>query len=103
MDTPASVRADEMPPYEVGCLEVDRSLEADGHRHAMFVDTRDPDGGTTRWSSVQVIAAIEDGEQFVVADDDRGAPTLLEAGTCPACSVPTLVTGPADAEPGPCE
>lgn len=103
MHTPASVGADEVPPYEVGCLDTDRGPEASGHRHVTFVETRDPDGGSTRWSCVQVIAAIEDGERFVVAEDGRGALILLRPGSCPACEVATLVTDPADAQPGPCE
>ena len=103
MSKPASVGADEVPPYEVGCLEMDRGSESSGHRHATFVETRDPDGGSTRWSSVQAMAAIEDGERFVVAEDGRGGMTLLEPGRCPVCGVATLVTDPADAQPGPCE
>jgi hypothetical protein len=103
MHTPASVGADEVPPHEVACLDMDRELEASGHRHVTFVETRDPDGGLTRWSCVQVIAAIEDGERFVVAEDGHGAMTLLEPARCPACDVATLVTDPADAQPGPCE
>lgn len=103
MHTPASVGADEVPPYEVGCVDADRELAASGHRHVAFVETRDPDGGSTRWSSVQVIAAIEDGERFVVAEDGQGTPTLLQPGRCPACTVATLVTDPVDAQPGSCE
>ena len=63
MHTPASVGADEVPPYEVGCLDIEGASKASGHRHGVAVETRDPDGGSTRWSSVQVIAAIEDGER----------------------------------------
>jgi hypothetical protein len=81
---------------------MDRGLEASGHRHVTSVETRDPDGGSTRWTCVQVIAAIEDGERFVVAEDGHGALTLLEPAGCPACDVMTLVTDPADAQPGPC-
>ena len=103
MHTPASVGADEVPPYEVGCLDTDRELEASGHRHVTFVETRDPDGGRTRWSCVEVIAAIEDGEQFVVADDGHGALTLLVPARCPACTSATLVSDPADGQPGSCE
>jgi hypothetical protein len=102
MNEPASVGADEVPPYEVGCLDIDRALEADGHRHVTFVETKDPDGGSTRWSCAQAVAAIEDGEMFVVAEDGRGMLTLLEPARCPACSTATLVTDPADALPGPC-
>lgn len=103
MNEPSPVGADEVPPYEVGCLEMDRAPEGSGHQHVTFVETRDPDGGSTRWTCVQVIAAIEDGERFVVAEDGHGAQTLLEPGRCPACASATLVTNPADAQPGPCE
>ncbi len=102
MHTPASVGADEVPPYEVGCLEMDRAPEAAGHWHVTAVETRDPDGGSTRWSCVQVIAAIEDGERFVVADAGRGVLTLLEPSRCSACAVATLVTDPVADQPGPC-
>ena len=102
MQTSASRGADEVPPYEVGCLDIEGESEASGHRHVTGVETRDPDGGSTRWSCAQVIAAIEDGERFVVAEDGRGALTLLEPARCPACPMPTLVTDPAHAQPGAC-
>jgi hypothetical protein len=82
---------------------MERAPEGSKHQHVTFVETRDPDGGSTRWSCVQVIAAIEDGERFVVAEDGHGTVALLEPARCPACTAPTLVTDPADARPGPCE
>lgn len=104
MHTAALVRADEVPPYEVACLEIDRSPEASfGHRHVTFVETRDPDGGSTRWSCVQVIAAIDAAERFVVGEDGQGERALLKPAGCPACTLATLVTDPPDAEPGPCQ
>ena len=103
MHTPASVGADEVPPYEVGCLDIEGESQGSGHRHVTGVETKDPDGGSTRWSCAQVIAAIQDGERFVVAEDGHGAHTLLEPARCPACAMATLVTDPADAQPGPCE
>ena len=88
-----------MPPYEVACLELDTRLEFGGHQHVTFIETRDPDGGRTRWSCVQVIAAIRDGERFVAADDGRGELTLLEPGLCPQCPFATLVADPVEAMP----
>lgn len=102
MSDPSPLAGDDVPPYQVACLEIDTALEADGHRHVTFVETRDPDGGQTRWSCVQVIAAIRDGERFVVAEDGHGQLTLLEPALCPMCSFATLVTDPADAPPAPC-
>jgi hypothetical protein len=48
-----------------------------GHIHVLAVETRDPDGGQTRWTTRQVIAALRDGERFVVSEDDQGRETLL--------------------------
>jgi hypothetical protein len=46
---------------------------SEGHLHVTAVETSDPDGGTTRWSLVQVIEAAE-----------------LTPTVCARCSVATL-------------
>ena len=84
------------PPYVVTCLEVDREA-GEGHEHVAAIETRDPDGGQTRWTTVQVIAAVREGERFVVGDSDD-APTSLEPAGCPRCSTATLKVSPGDAE-----
>jgi hypothetical protein len=88
------------PPYVVTCLEVDRGA-GEGHEHVAAVETRDPDGGQTRWTTVQVIAAVREGERFVVGDSDD-ARTSLEPAGCPRCSTATLRVSPGDVEIAPC-
>jgi hypothetical protein len=90
-----------LPPYVVLCLEPAAS-GADGHTHVSYVETRDPDGGQTRWSTVQVIAAVRDGERFVVADDGRGGQTVLEPAICSHCSTVTLAVDARGPAPPPC-
>jgi hypothetical protein len=76
------------PPYVVTCLEEDEAA-GEGHRHVTAIETRDPDGLQTRWSTVQVIAAVREGERFVVGDAETRR--SLEPGICPGCSSVTLV------------
>lgn len=99
-DRPAA-RLRGVPPYLVLCLEQDAS-GSDGHPHVSFIETRDPDGGQTRWSTVQVIAAVRDGERFVVADDGQGGETLLEPAVCTRCPTVTLAVDPRVPAPPPC-
>jgi hypothetical protein len=89
------------PPYIVTCVDQEAS-GPDGHPHTSFIETRDPDGGQTRWSTVQVIAAVRDGERFVVADDTRGRETLLEPAVCTRCPIVTLAVDPRAPAPPPC-
>jgi hypothetical protein len=102
MNTPSSAGVDEVPPYEVACIQLDARREATGHHHVTFVETADPDGGRTRWSCVDVIAAIRAGERFVVAEDIRGRVNLLEPGLCTQCPFVTLVVDPPTALPVRC-
>jgi len=102
MNARSPVGVDGVPPYEVACLEMDARLQAGGHHHVTFIETRDPDGGRSRWSCVQVIAAIRDGERFVVAEDGQGQVTLLEPGLCPRCPFVTLLVDPPEVQPAPC-
>lgn len=90
-----------VPPYEVVCFQLDAKREATGHQHVTFIETRDPDGGRTRWSCVDVIAAIRAGERFV-AVDGQGTVNLLEPGLCTQCPFVTLVVDPPTALPVRC-
>jgi len=90
-----------LPPYRVRCVQQDAS-GTDGHPHVSFIETRDPDGGQTRWTTVQVIAAVRDGERFVVADDGRGGETLLEPAVCSRCPTVTLAVDPRVPAPASC-
>ena len=81
---------DPLPPYLV--VELVRASDAlPGHDHVVAVATRDPDGGETRWTTVEAIAAIRDGERFVAAEDGLGGETIVEPSICPACPTVTLV------------
>lgn len=78
-----------VPPYSVDCVEVDASAEALGHHHVTAIGTTDPDGGQTRWTLVDVIAAVRDGERFIVAGDG-GQAAELGPTVCPRCHMSTL-------------
>jgi hypothetical protein len=73
----------EGPPHVVVRIERDPPAGA-GHDHVFAVETRDPDGGSTRWRSSDVIAAIREGERFVV-EDEHGRESVLEPALCPVC------------------
>lgn len=88
--------AGEMPPYVVGCLETDARLADDGHHHVKTIETRDPDGGQTRWTLIQVITAIRDGAAFSVNDGDD-AVARLDPTVCPRCAMATLTIEPPEA------
>jgi hypothetical protein len=74
----------EAPPYVVVRYYQDPEAAA-GHDHVTAIETRDPDGGTTRWRSIDVIAAIRGGERFVVEDDGHGRESILEPSLCLVC------------------
>lgn len=98
MTPPPTVLAEEWPPYVVVAIARDPDADPE-HDHVVGVETRDPDGGETRWGSQEVIAALRDGERFVV-DGDGDA--TLEPAPCPACGRTTLVDAPIrSAEPDP--
>ena len=86
------------PPYEVTCLEEDESA-GEGHSHVVAVETTDPDGGQTRWPTVEVIAAMRDGVLFTVGESER---STLEAAVCPKCETATIAVGPGGAAIAPC-
>jgi hypothetical protein len=101
MNEPSSPGVEELPPYEVACVELD-ARHRPSHPHVTFIETRDPDGGRTRWSHEQVLAAMRQGERFVMADGSDGTPALIEPGLCPHCPLFTLLVHPSGALPRPC-
>lgn len=88
----ASTR-DSVPWYVVLSIEKDHAVEPSGHSHVLGLATRDPDGGETHWTLVQVIAAIRDGERFVVGEDPDDQGAAIEPTVCPRCPMATLVVG----------
>jgi hypothetical protein len=86
-------RRDVVPWYVVLSVEKDHAVEPSGHSHVIGLATRDPDGGETHWTLVQVIAAIRDGERFVVGEDPDDQAAAIEPTVCPRCPMATLVVG----------
>lgn len=84
---------DSVPWYVVLSIEKDRAVEPSGHSHVLGLATRDPEGGERHWTLVQVIAAIRDGERFVVGEDPDDQGTSIEPTVCPRCPMATLVVG----------
>ena len=80
--------ADEAPPYEV--VKVRYAEASEGHEHVEYVETRDPDGGETRWAWAEVVSAIRGGERFVLIDGGTEAKTILGESVCPACPAASL-------------
>ena len=91
----------EAPSYVVTCLERDMTA-GDRHDHVLAVETRDPDGGETRWSTVEVIAAVRGGEHFVVAVEGRDERISIEPAICTRCATVTLSVSPGGTEIAPC-
>jgi hypothetical protein len=80
----------QVPPYSIRCIDLDPAARADGHLHVVAIETSDPDGGETRWSLVQVIEAVRDGERFILPQGDGGQPAELGPTVCPRCAMATL-------------
>lgn len=97
-DRPASM--DQWPPYEVICVQFDDLGTMQGHRHLRSVDTRDQDGGRTRWNVSDLLAALRDKERFVVGGSEA---TTLAVGLCPACPFMTLKFDPPGAAVPACD
>jgi hypothetical protein len=90
------------PTHQVLCIGWDRGRAADDHEHVRFVDTRDPDGSETRWNWIDVVSAIRDGAEFVVAADPGVRRAVLEPTLCPKCSLATLDVHPTTARAESC-
>ncbi|MDQ3691408.1 MAG: hypothetical protein M3406_15545 [Chloroflexota bacterium] len=78
----------EVPPYQV--VEVRYADSSDGHEHVEYVETRDPDGGATRWGWAEVVVAIRGGERFVIFHGRAEANTILGESVCPVCPAASL-------------
>ena len=92
---------EDAPPYVVVCISSDADA-GEGHDHVEAVETRDPDGGITRWRAADVIAAIRDGQRFVVEDGERTSAVSLEPAVCPACARVTILVDPSVPRPAAC-
>ena len=97
----AAAAPQEAPPYVVFCF-VEDSDASDEHDHVTAVEARDPDGGTTLWSASDVIAAIRQGDRFVIEANQQHGGGRLEPGVCPACRVATLAVHPPGIRPAAC-
>ena len=92
----------ELRAHEVVCLQTDPTAEADGHEHVSAIETWDPDRGRTRWTLVQVIAAVREGETFHAGSASGGQAGVIDPAVCPRCRFATLVVDPPEARPSPC-
>ena len=88
MAEPTSHLSGDAPPYVVVRFDNDPEAGA-GHDHVTAIETRDPDGGNTRWTSIDVLSAIRAGERFVVEGTD-GGDAILEPALCPKCPRATV-------------
>jgi hypothetical protein len=86
----------------VVCVETDMAVKANGHDHVTAIETWDPDGGRTRWTLVQVITAVRDGEQFQAGKGGDGESAVLELAVCPRCPLATLLIDPPEMRPPAC-
>ena len=84
-------------PYVVVRLDQDVDTPA-GHDHVAAIETRDPDGGSTRWTAVDVISAIRDGERFVMERSDA-RDVELEPALCSECPRATVKASAGDSLP----
>ncbi len=75
-------------PYRVWCVESYDVDEVSDHRHVVAVETADAGGRTTRWTLVRAIAAIRDGELFVVGDAGWGRPRSSNRRSAPSARRP---------------
>ena len=94
-----TVELSDAPPYVVTCLERDDST---GHGHVVAIETSDPDGGRTRWATVEVIKALMEGQTFVADEDGDSADPVLAPSTCGRCGAVTLSVSPGGTEIAPC-
>jgi hypothetical protein len=101
MSAPTHRGVDELPAYDVVCMQTDTD-SAIGHDHVTGVETWDPDGGRTRWTMVQVIVAMREGEAFHAGTGSSGKTGVLEPAVCPRCPLATLVVDPPEARPPAC-
>ena len=80
-------RAKPLPPYEVSRIGLAPAESRPDHDHVKYVETQDPDGGRTRWSMEQIIAAIRSGERFATIVKPESYVTI---DPCPKCRLMTI-------------
>ena len=95
------VELSDAPPYVVTCLERDDAAGV-GHDHVTAVETSDPDGGRTRWATVEVIKALLEGHSFVADEAGNHVDPGLAPSTCGRCGAVTLSVSPGGTEIAPC-
>jgi hypothetical protein len=78
-----------LPPYEVSRIGVTAAESRPDHDHVKYVETLDPDGGRTRWSIEQIIAAIRSGERFATIVKP-GRESYVTIDPCPKCRLMTI-------------
>ena len=74
----------QVPPYEVSRIRVAPAENQPDHDHVKIVETQDPDGGLTRWSTEQIAAAIRAGERFATIVK-AGRESYVTIDPCPTC------------------
>ena len=97
MDALTAVAGSTAEPHRVWCVELDDIDGSATHRHVVALATSGADGRRSRWTIVQVIAAIREGELFVVGEGGRGQAAVLEPWICPHCRRATVITHPSGA------
>jgi hypothetical protein len=80
-----------LPPYEVTRIGLAAAETRPDHDHVKFVETQDPDGGSTRWSVEQISAAIRSGERFAtIVKTGSGRESYVTIDPCPNCDLMTV-------------
>lgn len=90
MDALSAAPGSAVQQHRVERLETEPAAGSDDHRHVVALETVDAAGRTFRWTLVQVIAAMRDGERFVLGGSTAGQAAALEPTVCPHCSRATL-------------
>lgn len=84
-------------PHRVWCVELDDAAEPTAHRHLVALEASGADGVRYRWTIVEVIAAIREGELFIVGEGEGEQAAVLEPSVCAVCRRATAITHPAAA------
>ena len=94
MDASTALAGSGAEPNWVWCIETDGVAGPNGHRHVVAIEASGADERRSRWTIVQVIAAIRDGALFVVGGGGRAQAAVLEPSVCAVCQRATVVTDP---------
>lgn len=82
--TAERARGGALPPYLVTRIEMRQA--GTGHDHVVAIETEDPDGGATRWELAPLLAALRNGERFMVAPTEDGEEGELTVRRCDGCT-----------------